>query len=247
MNLQQCRKEFIHYVKKFDLKESMLMDKFHHTFRVMEYSMDIATSLHLNEEEVALAGLIGLLHDIGRFEQWTNYHTYHDKHSVDHADLGVEILKKDDFISKFTSNPEMQILILKAVQNHNKIEIEQMENRELLFTEIIRDADKLDILIEQNNQIRSERPVLNDQLLQSIQKHELCKDTEMNGTDEDFVLRSLAFVFDIHFDYTLQYLKEKEIIENKIQLLETYFPNDLNIQKIRSTIINYIEKRLNIC
>lgn len=69
----------------------------------------------------------------------------------------------------------------------------------------------------------------------------------MNDTDEDFVLRSLAFVFDIHFDYTLQYLKEKGIIENKIQLLETYFPNDLNIQKIRSTIINYIEKRLNIC
>lgn len=75
MMLQQCRKEWIQYVKQFDLKEKRLLEQFHHTFRVMEYSMEIARALHLKEEEIELIGVMGLLHDIGRFEQWTRYQT----------------------------------------------------------------------------------------------------------------------------------------------------------------------------
>ena len=36
--------------------------------------------------------LIGLLHDIGRFEQVKVYDTFSDIDSIDHADYGVEIL-----------------------------------------------------------------------------------------------------------------------------------------------------------
>lgn len=252
MNLQQCRKEFIQYVKKFDLKEKVLMDKFHHTFRVMDYCIEIANSLHLEETDVEIAGLVGLLHDIGRFEQWEKYQTYCDNDSIDHADLGIQVLKENNFIGQFVSDIETQELILKAVKNHNKLEIESMSERELLFTKIIRDADKLDIMIEQDNQIRSKNPILNEKLVQSIQKHELCKDTEMNSingffTDEDSILRSLAFVFDIHFNYTLKYLQEKEIIENKINLLEIYFPDNPKVQEMKRIIIEYIEKRLKLC
>ena len=235
------------YVKQFNLKEKALMNKFHHTFRVMEYCMEIAKSLHLNDEEIKIAGMIGLLHDIGRFEQWTKYHTYCDADSIDHADLGVKILKNDNFISSFTSDIEMQKIILIAVKNHNKIEIESMSDRALLFTKIIRDADKLDILLEQGNQIRSENPILNDKLIESIQKHELCKNTDGNGTDEDSILRSLAFLFDIHFDYTLKYIQEKEVMQKKINLLEIYFPDNPKIKEIKKIIIEYIEKRLKSC
>lgn len=242
---------FNQYVKKFDLKQKVLMDKFHHTFRVMDYCIEIANSLHLEEADVEIAGLIGLLHDIGRFEQWKIEQSY-DKNDMDHADLGVKILKDGNFIAEFISDIEIQKLILKAVENHNKLEIESMSERELLFTKIIRDADKLDILIEQSNQIRSESPILNEKLVQSIQKQELCKDTDMNSinglfTDEDSVLRSLAFVFDIHFDYTLQYLEEKEIIQNKLNLLEIYFPDNPKVQEVKRIIIEYIEKRLKSC
>lgn len=242
---------FNQYVKKFDLKEKALIDKFHHTFRVMEYCIAITESLHLKEEDMKIAGLIGLLHDIGRFEQWKMEQSY-DKSNIDHADLGVTILKEDNFIGQFISDIEIQELILKAVKNHNKLELEPMSERELLFTKIIRDADKLDILIEQDNQINSENPILNDQLIQSIQKHELCKDTEINSinglfTDEDSILRSLAFVFDIHYDYTLKYLQEKEIIQNKINLLEIYFPDHPKVQEVKKIIIEYIEERLKSC
>lgn len=236
---------FNQYVKQFDLNEKAIMRKFHHTFRVMEYAMEITTSLKLNEEDIKIAGIIGLLHDIGRFKQWERYQTYRDKDSVDHADLGVQILKENNWIAEFVFAEDIQELVLKAVKNHNKLEVEPMNERELLFTNIIRDADKLDILIELYNQINSENPILNEKLIQSIEKKELCKNKDSNGTDEDHILRSLAFLFDIHFDYTIRYLQEKGTIQNKINLLETYFPNNSDVTKIKEVIQTYIEERMN--
>lgn len=236
---------FNQYVKNFDLKDKAILNKFHHTFRVMEYAMEIATSLKLNEEEIKIAGIIGLFHDIGRFKQWEIYKTYHDTDSVDHADLGVQILKENCWITEFVPDKGFQELVLKSVKNHNKLEIEPMNEREFLFTNIIRDADKLDILMEQNNQINSEKPTLNEKLIQSIEKKELCKDVDSNGTDEDLLLRSLAFLFDIHFDYTIHYLQEKGIIQNKINLLEVYFPNNQNVMKIKEVILYYMKERMN--
>ena len=37
-------------------------------------------------KEIELAGLIGLLHDIARFEQFTKYQTFNDRLSFDHGD-----------------------------------------------------------------------------------------------------------------------------------------------------------------
>ena len=59
------------------------------------------TMLNLSEEDILLAELIGLLHDIGRFEQIKNYHTFLDKESIDHAEYGNKILFEDDLIRNF--------------------------------------------------------------------------------------------------------------------------------------------------
>ena len=52
-------------------------------YHVAEEARRIAKSLNLSEEEQDLAELIGLLHDIGRFEQWKWYGTYSDKLTMD--------------------------------------------------------------------------------------------------------------------------------------------------------------------
>ena len=144
MNIDIIRKRFIEYVKKYDLKKSNIMRKFHHSFRVMEYTKEICESLNLNEEDTSLALVIGLLHDIGRFEQWNKYKTYYDSISIDHGDLGADIL--EDFLEE----DENKHIILTAVKNHNKPSIENdLDERTLLFCKIVRDADKLDIIKEQ--------------------------------------------------------------------------------------------------
>lgn len=58
-------------------------------------------SLGLDQDEIDLASLIGLLHDIGRFEQLKRYNCFIDSKTIDHALLGVQILFDDNLISKF--------------------------------------------------------------------------------------------------------------------------------------------------
>ena len=57
----------------------------------------------MSKEDIDLAWLTGLLHDIGRFEQVRRYGTFNDAKSIDHGKLGVEILflegKIDNVIS----------------------------------------------------------------------------------------------------------------------------------------------------
>jgi len=116
-----------------------------HSIRVANISLHLAKKLELPEEQVEIAYLIGILHDIGRFGQVAEYDTFRDDKSVDHGDLAFQVLQGESFFD------EMEVanknLILTAVQNHNKYKIQDGLNEvETLFSKLIRDADKLDIL-----------------------------------------------------------------------------------------------------
>ena len=60
-----------------------------------------AISLGLDKADTDLAWLIGMLHDIGRFEQLKNYGTFSDADSIDHAHYGVHLLFDEGLIWKF--------------------------------------------------------------------------------------------------------------------------------------------------
>ena len=96
--------EFKIYTDKYTYLGDPVILKVDHTFRVVKLCAEIAKSLNLSDEDIALAKLCGLLHDIGRFEQYRIYHTYKDKDSIDHGDLGYEILTDDNYIEKFQYN-----------------------------------------------------------------------------------------------------------------------------------------------
>lgn len=111
-----------------------------------ENARNIALSLNLSNEEVKLAELIGLLHDICRFEQVKLYGTFYDNKSIDHATKGLEVLFEDKHIRKFVTEDKYDAVIFKAINNHNKFYIEKgLNEKELLHCKIIRDADKMDI------------------------------------------------------------------------------------------------------
>ena len=80
---------FERYVSNYDMNDINIKLKYDHSYRVMELNKKYATLLGSNKEDIELASIIGLLHDIGRFEQLKVYHTYDDFKSVDHADYSV--------------------------------------------------------------------------------------------------------------------------------------------------------------
>ena len=118
IDLEKAENEFIEYTKKFDLENKRLKGKQEHSLRVRDISKKIAENLQLDNKEIQLATLIGLLHDIARFEQYTQYGTFRDRESVDHGDLGVEILKKNDYIKKYIENEEDIHILYLAIKNH---------------------------------------------------------------------------------------------------------------------------------
>lgn len=233
--MKEYLKLFNNYVKTFDYKDKMILDKFHHTYRVMDFCKQIALSIHADTK---IAQLCGLFHDIGRFEQYQKYQTYFDVCSVDHGDLGVSILKEH------FNSIENYDLILFATKNHNKLIIEETEDsKKLLFTKIVRDADKLDIMKEQGLIIKDLKATVNEEILSQLFSNQLVHDQTLK-TDVDYVFRLLGFIYDINFKYTYQYILNNHIIENKINLLECYI-EDERLEELKKHLIEYCMKKVN--
>lgn len=214
-------KLFNNFVKQYDLKIPELMAKYHHTFRVMGFCEKIAVSLNLSDEDIHTAKLCGLLHDIGRFPQWTEFKTFHDSKSFDHAVRGVELLKRDNFINKFTDNQETADIILESIMCHNKLTFPKLDDKKELFIKIVRDADKFDILLEQYNRIDEKEIVLNELLLRDIYEGRMCKKEDIK-TSADKLLGCISWINDLNFKYSYQFLINSDIIKNKFMLLEIY-------------------------
>lgn len=242
IDIKKCISLFNKYVKNYDLTVKDIMYKFHHTYRVMNYAEELAVSLNLNEEDTKIAMLTGLLHDISRFEQWTKYNTYEDSQSFDHGDYGEKILRDNNFISEFVKDKETQELVIYCVKNHNKYAIEEIDNeRYQLFAKLVRDADKMDILLEQNNFLKEENQVLDSDVVKELFKKELCNNKKTNQAS--IIIRNLSFVFDINYNYAFKFIKEKRIIENKMHLLELYTSDIEKVYRIKEFLINYVNER----
>ena len=198
INRQNALRIFKQYISHYDIEKHMIRLKVEHTYRVAELCEQIARSLALPEEEVDLAWLIGLLHDIGRFEQQKNYGTFNDAISIDHARYGAEILfaggceatdSPDISIRDFVEDSVEDETVRTAIYYHSAYRVpEELDERTMMFCHIIRDADKIDIL-----KVNVEFPL---EEIYNVSTEELCNCTVtpevMASFDEEHaVLRSL--------------------------------------------------------
>ena len=101
MNRKHITDTFAAYTKKYDATDGKIKLKIDHTYRVAEFCEQIAKSIGLCEADVDLAWTIGMLHDIGRFEQVKRYNTFIDSESVDHAQFGADLLFKEGLLAAF--------------------------------------------------------------------------------------------------------------------------------------------------
>ena len=66
---EHVKNTFRKYTNAYDSTNVKVKLKIEHTYRVAELCERIALSENLPIEEVELAWLLGMLHDVGRFEQ----------------------------------------------------------------------------------------------------------------------------------------------------------------------------------
>ena len=62
-------KAFNDYYEQYKDISTRIEIKYYHSFNVANYMYELADRLILSEEDMYLAKTIGLLHDLGRFEQ----------------------------------------------------------------------------------------------------------------------------------------------------------------------------------
>ncbi|MGN0787971.1 MAG: HD domain-containing protein [Candidatus Onthoplasma sp.] len=137
--IQNYNKFFWDFVNQYDTSNSNILRKIIHCYSVAEKCYSIACTFKLNKEQRNFCYLIGLLHDVGRFEQWKLYQTYNDKKSIDHGDLGAEILKKYDAEIFNITNRQREVMI-ESIKWHTKPYL--YDDEEIKFyNEIIKNAD----------------------------------------------------------------------------------------------------------
>ena len=100
INRKNVINAFAEYVRNYDPSDEKIKLKIDHTYRVAGLCQRIAESLGLSEPDVDIAWLLGMLHDIGRFEQLKEFNSFDDS-NIDHADLGVKILFEEGYIKSF--------------------------------------------------------------------------------------------------------------------------------------------------
>ena len=249
MDLEKAKQEFIKYTSNYDMENEHIKRKIGHSIRVMEISTKIAESLDLSKEEIELATLIGLLHDIARFEQWRRFETYNDILSIDHGNLGVEILKENNFIRNFIGDDKFDQLIYIAIKNHNKFKIEDgLTEKELLFSKIIRDADKLDIIYEgveifwgNEQEIKeTEESSITEEVYNKFIAKKLIDRTYIL-TKADKIISFIAFIFDINFKFDFKVIKQEDYI-NKI-LDRFNFKEKEKMENVRKIANEYIKTK----
>ena len=244
---------FNSYVKRF-YGEDMVVNqnielKENHTLKVAKHAENIAKSLNLTEEEIDTAKIIGLFHDIGRFEQFRKYKTFRDCLSVNHATLGIKILEENNILEKLDESS--QKIIIKAISLHNTKELpDNLNEKEALFCKLIRDADKLDIfrvIIEYEKERENNpnpamdnlpfTPGYNDELVQDILLGRQISNNSLKNYN-DRKLYELSWISDLNFHFSFSYIKEKKILEMLINCL----PENEDINRIYKYFEQCIKK-----
>ena len=145
IDFKVAKAAFEKYLDEYDRTDDKIHLKIVHTYCVVDAAEEIATRMHLREEDVQLAKIIGLLHDIGRFEQIKRFHSF-EPGTMDHAMYGADLLfGPEQMIRRFVKDPSFDQLICVAIAKHSDFKLEGIEDeRTLLHARLIRDADKLD-------------------------------------------------------------------------------------------------------
>jgi hypothetical protein len=206
----------------------------------------LALRLGLTKEEIKIAELIGLLHDIGRFEQIKKYGMVSDvKTGVDHADESCIYLFDKGHIRDFIETNKYDEIIKDAIRNHNKYEIDKkVTGKNLLFTKMIRDMDKVDIyrVLSTEYKISFDKDKISKNVYDSYMKHKSV-DSHDRKTETDAVFAHTAFIYDINFKESFEILKETNYLNDYLNTIIVKNNSENEFERMKKEIYNFIKSK----
>lgn len=109
----EAKESIITFIKNsFDINDKKIKHKLDHTFYVVDNSEYLASKLNLDQEQIEVAKLIALFHDLGRFYEARDYKSFRENiNKVDNATLSVKLLFNDNLIREFLTKKDYDIII----------------------------------------------------------------------------------------------------------------------------------------
>lgn len=254
IDLEYARKSFQRYLSAYDAEDDKIKLKRVHTFCVVKAAEYITARENISKEDRELALLIALLHDIGRFEQLKKYNSY-DDNIMDHAKFGVQILFEEGKIRDFIETDKYDKIIREAIYWHSAYQLPNIEDqRILLHCKLIRDADKLDnFRVKATESLEAhfdvskevvETEEVSDNILEAIRKERSILRAERT-THLDMWISYLAFIFDLNFSSSFQYIQEHDYINTNIDRMNYTNPKTKGrMEEVRKICLDYVTKRV---
>jgi hypothetical protein len=255
--LDRFKRWFAEYTGRFfaddEYVNANLRLKQEHTARTCEEICLLAHELALDDNETRIAELIALLHDVGRFSQFAQYRTYNDLRSIDHGQRGIEVLREERVLDSLPT--EERQWVETAVGLHSRKSLPSaLKGRALLFTKLIRDADKIDIFRVVTDYYQRYRedpdkfllevdlpdePQYRPEVLDAVRNKEMVDWAKLH-TLTDAKLCQLGWVYDLNFTASLRRIDECGFLATLIGLL----PPDDDIQQLCQKIQDDVAARL---
>ena len=217
MDRDKAKAAFEEYTNRYDSTEIRVRLKIDHTYRVADIAERIAKSIAADAD---LAWLLGLLHDIGRFEQLKRYGTFKDAESVDHAELGADILFGEEMLMRafpgFTHDGYEKIAET-AIRAHNKLVIpEGLDETTVMYCNILRDADKIDIFRvlteppydERNKLVDTLTAPAREEVMEYVRAHR-CLPGKMEKNMFENWIAKCCFAFELVYDESIAITREQ--------------------------------------
>ena len=253
INLDYARQQFEAYLDHYDRKDDKVRLKIIHTYGVIHCSRKICERMGLSQEDTDLAQLIGLLHDIGRFEQLRQFDSFWPE-TMDHASYGVELLfGTSRMIRKFVPEDKWDEVIRVAIAKHSDFALEGIsDERKLMHARIIRDADKLDncrVKLEDDFEaflgVPAEK-VSSSVITRKVREDALAGRSILSSdrvTPMDYWVSYLVYFYDLNYRASLDIVEENDYVRRLIRRIPYLDPEtDSVMGELERRLVKYVSE-----
>jgi hypothetical protein len=238
------------YVNNYDASAEKIRLKIEHTYRVAGLCQQIAVSAGFDENDINIAWFTGLLHDVGRFEQLRRYGTFMDAESIDHAEFGADLLFREGLIRNFIDDASYDGLLEKAVRYHSAYRLPtDLTDYERRFANLLRDADKIDIL-----KVNVDFPL---EEIYNVTTYELknCTVTpkvmdafygehavlrSLKKTPVDNVVGHISLMYELTYPVSYRLVKQQGFLDKLMDFHSDLSETNMQFEKIREKMTSYI-------
>lgn len=254
MDYNRAKEVFEQYLDGYDRENDKVRLKIIHTYGVVDQSTELAKRMKLSEEDMDLARIIALLHDIGRFEQLKRFDSFLPD-TMDHAAYGVHVLFDEGMIRRFVPEDRWDDVIRTAIARHSDFVLSGIRDEQtMLHAKLIRDADKLDncrVKLEDALEtfVGAPAEVIGAQEISPKVREDALAGRSIFSADRvtlmDYWVSYVAYFYDLNFRESLDIVEENDFVRRIIRRIPYTNPATRDtMEELEDRLVEYVHNKI---